>query len=55
MTLEDFGDPVSELAQKILSRSKSELHRRMVSDDPEVRLAAYKESLAQKVRVIDEE
>jgi len=53
MTLEDFG-PLDEEDREILRNSKIELHHRMASDDPEIVLQAFKDSLSQLVVIEDE-
>ena len=54
MTLTDFedGPPDKEtLTYKILSQSDEALRREMVSPDPDIRLAAYKETLATQLKM----
>jgi len=53
MTLADFA-PLDEEEREILRSSKIELHRRMASDDPEIVLQAFKDSLSQLVVVEDD-
>jgi len=53
MALADFS-PLDEEEREFLRSSKMELHRRMASDDPEIVLQAFKDSLARLVVVEDE-